>query len=314
MANVKFDNVKVLLIDSEIGSRDSIKGALHNVGFRDFRTGKTLHEVVSGLNQFDPDLLICGTQFDEGDPAELVKKVRHSEIGPNPFLPIIFMTSEASKKIVTASLNAGADILLVKPISINDITGRISSLITNRKSFVVTTDYVGPDRRKGGRKDAEEEDGIEQIEVPNRLKAKATGDKEALDDQDFIKNSLTKINGLKLERHAVQIGFLVEMILPAYEKGDITHDLVEHIDKINHVAADTAKRLRHTEYDHVSELCKSLLSVSRDIRKNYKAPKPKDLKLLRPLAQAIGQAFAIKEDVAALAARISEKIKNRQAS
>ncbi|MCW9046030.1 MAG: response regulator, partial [Alphaproteobacteria bacterium] len=248
MPKIKYDDVKTLLVDSEIGSRDSFRGALHNIGFRDFRVGKTLHEVVSGLNQYDPDILICGTEFDEGSSSELVKKVRHSEIGTNPFIPIVFVTSDPSKKIVGDSLNAGADILLVKPVSTNDIIERVSLLINQRKSFIVTTDYIGPDRRKGKRSEEADEDGIEQILVPNRLKAKATGDKEALDDNETIKNSLAKINNLKLERHAVQIGFLVEMILPAYENGDINEELIGYIDKINHVAADTSKRLRNTEY------------------------------------------------------------------
>ena len=50
----------------------------------------------------------------------------------------------------------------------------IETLIENRRPFVVTSDYIGPDRRTSPRET--ETSPVEKIRVPNKLRHTATGD------------------------------------------------------------------------------------------------------------------------------------------
>lgn len=65
----------------------------------------------------------------------------------DPFTPIIAVLSEASPGTVRRGVDSGADDLLIHPWSEGYLDQRLQNIIHNRKPFVVTSDYVGPDRR-----------------------------------------------------------------------------------------------------------------------------------------------------------------------
>jgi hypothetical protein len=54
-----------------------------------------------------------------------------------------------------------------------------------------------------------------------------------------------------------------------------------------------------TKYDHVSELCQSLIKVTTDIRAAEGSPEDKDVRLLSSLSQAIQAGFGTGMAVAA---------------
>lgn len=181
----------------------------------------------------------------------------------------------------------------------------------SRKPFVVTSDYIDPDRRNASER--EEESEIPLVEVPNVLKAKITGKSDEDTMAQSIADAVAEVNLQKLERYAVQIGILVEMILPAYAQDQFDARLEENLNRLNYVAQDTSRRLVGTKYDHISELCQNLIGVAGDIRSRKKTPLDKDLKLLKPLSQAIQNTFNInEEDIAALARRISASVNEDQ--
>ncbi|MCW8951607.1 MAG: hypothetical protein OQK53_02775, partial [Rhodospirillales bacterium] len=91
----------------------------------------------------------------------------------------------------------------------------------------------------------------------------------------------------------------------------IDQNIRDYVDRLVFVAEDTSRRLLGTSYNHVSELCGSLLDVATRI-KSAEFPEEKDVKLLKPLSQAIGKAFDIKDDVAAIAHKISERIRSKK--
>ena len=68
--------------------------------------------------------------------------------GYNPFIVIIVTAWEKSTGLINRVVNSGADDLLLRPFSTALLGQRIEAHIERRKGFVITTDYVGPDRRK----------------------------------------------------------------------------------------------------------------------------------------------------------------------
>ena len=179
---------------------------------------------------------------------------------------------------------------------------RIKLLIKSRKPFVVTTDYVGPDRRKP----SDREDTLPRVEVPNPLRAKATGTKDIVLDQKAMADAIAAINLHKLERHAVQICVLTELIVPAYQSGALDQSVNDNLDRLRYVAEDTGRRLSGTKYAHIAELCDSLISVVETIAAGDSATPERDLLLLPNLAKAIAKTFDVKEDTKAIAQKITE--------
>ncbi|MBK0572118.1 response regulator receiver protein, partial [Klebsiella pneumoniae] len=77
-----------------------------------------------------------------------IQDLRQGGQGFNPFIVIIVTAWEKSGALVSRVVNSGADDLLLRPFSTTLLGQRIETHVERRKGFVVTTDYVGPDRRK----------------------------------------------------------------------------------------------------------------------------------------------------------------------
>ena len=288
MEKLNFELVDVLLVDTDLNTRQNIRNILYDTGFRKLRFGRRLTELRDALTVSMPDLLISETEFSDGDFCELVHAIRHHEIGTNPFLPVIALTSNPTPEMVKRVIECGADALLAKPLSAAQVMERISDLIRERKPFVVTSDYIGPDRRK----EAKRKSDFPMLEVPNSLKVKATGQKEEMEAiQRAIDEAIADVNLRKLERHAAQITLLVDKIVPDLESGVVDEPVQQFLKRLLYVAEDSSRRMVGTKYDHVSELCQSLIKVTTDIRAAGGSPESKDVRLLSPLSQAIQAGF-----------------------
>jgi DNA-binding response OmpR family regulator len=304
MATVRFEDVNTLIVDPDRASLDVIKMILRNNGFRIIRQGSGLADIQAAFKEDMPDLLISECDLGGNVFHNFVHALRHYELGGNPFLPLIALSREPTPALVSAVIDSGADDLVPKPISTAHLLKRIEILMMARKPFVVTSEYIGPDRRQVKDRPSD----VPLIEVPNSLRAKATGENSSSVDAAAISAAIDEINIQKLERYAFQIGWLIERIVPVASAGKMTKEAEEHLRRLLYVGEDTSRRMVGTKYAHVSDLCQSLIKVTRDIRATISRPQAKDIKLLTPLAQAIARGFDSAEETAKAARAISKQV------
>src|SRR3546814_3825292 len=101
-----------------------------------------------------------------GDSVALVRDIREGRAGGNPFLATIVTAWGPSLALTALVSESGADDLLAKPVSLEQILERISVLVYQRKPYIVTGDYIGPERHP------DDEPGVTRLAIPNTLKAK----------------------------------------------------------------------------------------------------------------------------------------------
>ena len=311
MDKLEFDKVEILLIDPDRASRATLRNILVDNGFRNVIQGAGMADIEHQFNIAMPDLLISDIKLEDGNFNGFVYKLRHHEVGNNPFLPIIATAWSPTSDEVRAIVQAGADDIVTKPLSAEQLLQRIRGQILKRKPFVVTSVYIGPDRRKLGAKPREGEVVITPVEVPNMLRAKAMGDKniDVGQVQRDIDACIKDVNLQKLERHAHQALFLVERIVPGLAFGGPDEPTTSALKRLLYVAEDTGRRMIGTQFAHVEGLCKSLIDVTGRILAAGDFPAPKDVDLLRPLAKAIQRSFDGDDSEAArMANKISESI------
>lgn len=287
MDKVNFDKVEVLLIDHDTIYRQALFGMLRGMGIRHIRQGATMHEIKTAFLISKPDLLICDAYLPDGNFCNFVNGLRHNLIGGNPFMPVLALTADPTGDLVKEVINSGSDDLLTKPLSATQLEDRIKGLVQDRKPFVVTSDYIGPTRRKS----SDRESTIPLLDVPNTLREKATGKRPDTDIQQSIDEAIVQINLQKLERYGVQIVYLADHIVPVLLQGQLDDEVRQHIKRLNFVAGDTSRRMKGTKYDHVSDLCQTLIKVAKDIHAAGDAPSMRDIKLLKPLSSAIQGGF-----------------------
>jgi len=304
MADINYENIRLVLGEPNPGLRQSLKQALFTKGFRGIADCHDLAAVSDCLEANACDVLICDIAL-SGDFCQLVHRLRHHRLGNNPFVLTIATTDDASAAKIRQIIDSGVDDLLAKPVSLQQVLSRVDALARSRKPFVVTHDYIGPDRRKAMR---EGERSAEQFEVPNPLRSKALGgDSTSL--QRTIENAALRLNIRKMERYAEQIGYLVDRVLAQYEFGGNGYGgCAEDLDRLLYVGEDLSRRLRGTQFAFVGEMAMSLVSLVQRFRDPGFVPDNRDGELLTKLSDAIRRAFNLDQSAATATAAAVEEI------
>ena len=304
MAEQGFQNIRVVVGDPSSMVRQAIKTALYQHGFRNIGDASRLPPIVEAVEADHLDLIICDTGLEEGDLCALTHAVRHHEIGRNPFIVVIAMVATATAPEILRIIDSGCDDVIAKPVSAGLLLERVTRLARRRKEFVITSDYIGPNRRKDGRV---ESDTMSLVDVPNPLKARITGG-SANRFQQWIDEAARVVNEKKMQRQARYIATLVQEIGEAYQVNEPENAIYPLLDRLVTVSEDVSRRLRGSRFDHVGELCQSMVTLAHRVRSRSDDPSPVDLRLMPEVADAIRAAFAADQD-AGMALDISASVR-----
>ena len=147
----QFQNIRVLIVDSQPAIVELVKGVLKMFGVKDILT---CTDGKSGLKTFkgrQPDLLIVDWDLDSINGIEFTKAVRRDP--GNPYVPIIFMTAFSSVKRVATARDSGITEFLRKPFTAEALYKRIEAIVEKPRPFVLSDNFTGPDRRRKADKD-----------------------------------------------------------------------------------------------------------------------------------------------------------------
>lgn len=306
------NEVRILYGDPGQGTRRLYRQALATAGYSQLREFDSLSGFADLLAVAQPDLVFMDVAMPGGDVPALVSDLRHSRLGVNPYLPVVLTTWDTGQSLVRKIIDAGADDLLVKPISTRALLERIEIVGLHRKPFVVTSDYIGPDRRK---EEARRDSSVPLIEVPNPIRAKLTGEPlDARGLQQAIRATNDQVNRQRLRAAAFRIAFVTQQVVPLYQaelapdEGTLTmlRDLIAS-------GEDIQKRVANTEFAHVGQICDRLLQSARHMAEqgaavSFDPDLQKTVSLMKTLGDAVLAFFNPDRDASALAGEVTEAI------
>ena len=189
---IALDTAKVLHVDGEAASRAQLEEVLRGIGFQDIVACESPDEFPDKLAEAAPDLLFVDVDGGPDWAFDTIRGIRNSEVGGSPFVVIVALTTKPALDVVQAALAAGFDDIVVKPVTARALRERVVNQIENRKEFIATDDYVGPDRRADERELTE--DDFAAVEVPNSLRHAATGDESAALSEERIQETLHSLS------------------------------------------------------------------------------------------------------------------------
>lgn len=304
------DQLNIFILDDHHETRRIVRTSLHNLKNASYSEYKDYYDLKSDLEFCWPDLLILDFDLQGGDVCSLVRALRHNELGMNPFVPVIAMTWESDRDSISGIINSGVDSVLLKPLTTNSIIKAVDKLVTHRKGFVVTSSYIGPDRRIDTSRP--ETEGL--IEVPNTFKSKCNGETvNIVVLHAWIGRELMAINSVRLRSNAVEIARLLSLILPEYEAKTVTKKTLVHLRRITAIADDLSKRIEGGDFDHIANLCDNLVELANSIAARRLDPLEKDLRLIKPLSDAILSGISATGDELDAAREISSSLSGASA-
>jgi len=147
MRSIDFSNISVLVAEYNNYMRQTIRSIL-----RTFNIG----DIIEMQNPDDAWDMFCATPpdvvFADWAPGfngmGLLKKIRRDPKSPNPFVPIIVVTSMSDKKNVLTARDLGMTEFLAKPFSPKQIFLRLRIVAEQPRAFIKTGNFFGPDRRR----------------------------------------------------------------------------------------------------------------------------------------------------------------------
>lgn len=142
------ERVRMLIVDDNPHMIHVTKTILRGFGAKEFHEALTADEAFTMVKSTPFDLVITDYAMSPVDGCEFTKLLRTSPDSPNHFVPVIMLTAYAEKSTVEAARDAGVTEFCAKPITAADLYRKVCSVINSPRSFVRTSVYFGPDRRR----------------------------------------------------------------------------------------------------------------------------------------------------------------------
>jgi CheY-like chemotaxis protein len=144
---INLRDLVILVADPNSYLRRVIHGIL-----RGFGANKVLEvEQSSGLFQTlsgqKIDILLCDIRLPPHGGLTLTRTIRRNADNENRTMPILIMSSDTSEATIKSARDAGANMVVVKPMSPKSLYDRLGWIAFNPRQFIDTASYFGPDRR-----------------------------------------------------------------------------------------------------------------------------------------------------------------------
>lgn len=142
-----FSDISVLVAEHHTYMRQTLRSIL-----RTFNIGE-IHEADTPAYAWEicckrrPDVVFTdwAPSF---DGMALLKRIRRSKVSPNPFVPVIVVTSLTEQDHVLTARDLGMTEFIAKPFSPKLIFLRLAAVAETPRSFIRTQGFFGPDRRR----------------------------------------------------------------------------------------------------------------------------------------------------------------------
>ena len=262
MVTRSYESARVLVFDPVASNRNATRASLHSLGFRNVELAATIDILANQLKLHSPDLLLAEVTGTEAEVCQFVQAVRQGEYGGNPFVVIIVTTWRRDGAVVSKVINSGADDLVARPLSTSMLRERINLQIDRRKGFVVTSDYIGPDRRRDPSRP-----GGETIEVPNSLKVRIADNLPEDEAERRILYAIEQgkeiINAQKIRRDSI---LLCSQWRTLEQRPQGTREFFETVARLGRIASGIKRRLIEGDRSSADELCDAIAVAAETIQ------------------------------------------------
>ena len=140
--------LSVLVVDHNHYQRRIALDQLRTMGFGRVTGAADTPEAWDLLRRTNPDVVLVEWTESQSDGLDFIRRVRMSEDTPNRAVAMFMLTNRGARTDVETARKAGVDGYMIKPISALALQQRLAAVVLNPQPFIVTSNYVGPCRRR----------------------------------------------------------------------------------------------------------------------------------------------------------------------
>lgn len=144
---INLEKARILLLDDHPEGGNILAQICMGFGARRFFRCNTSKEAQDLVNESELHMILVNANLRESPAFDFIDWLRRSNIQPNSFTPVVLITGHTQRSQVEKARDCGANIVLAKPVSPQSMLERIIWIAREKRPFVNSGTYIGPDRR-----------------------------------------------------------------------------------------------------------------------------------------------------------------------
>lgn len=144
---LNFSQIEALVVDNDQYSTSILGQILRGFGLARHIILDNGEDAKKKMASTQYDLLICDAILPDTHATELIKWIRRQTALNIKYIPIVVLTGYTQYSNVVNLRDAGANIVVRKPVSPNVLFDHIAWSARTERAFIETDNYIGPDRR-----------------------------------------------------------------------------------------------------------------------------------------------------------------------
>ncbi len=146
-ATVNLRDLTILIADPGSYMRRVVYSMLRGFGANRILEVGDAADVRTALANQKIDILICDSKLPPDGGLAMTLAIRRNVADENRTLPILIMTSDTQQTTIKKARDAGASMVVAKPMSPTTLYDRLVWIAFDRRQFIDCPTYFGPDRR-----------------------------------------------------------------------------------------------------------------------------------------------------------------------
>ena len=138
---------RALIVDDNAKSLEVMLQILVGFGFREIQKCRSVADARNLVSSQSYDILFLDDEMMSENGIEFTRFIRSKPRLPNFTAPIVIVSGYTPERMVLGARDAGANIVVAKPIAIGTLMARIEWFARGDRAFVMSDTYNGPDRR-----------------------------------------------------------------------------------------------------------------------------------------------------------------------
>jgi len=290
---------------------DTNQAYIHNVsaafqarGLRELivcRDGEQLRKFMDPL----VDVVMCDIDLPGINFCPMVQLIRQNLMGMNPFTVMMATGRASTSTDMRQVVKSGIDDFLLKTSPADMLVRRVHAFAEARKPFVVTGDYIGPNRRPVRRDDGSDDD---LIEVPNTLRSRLVDGARLSEVQEIIQKAL---GGLADKKSGTQLKCIVRLIkrfLRQYVNSGGPDEMRRTLELLAAKCEAMSAEHEGKRTDSVAEITECIARLALRLAKAPEQTSKVEASLMRRLCDALQVSFTAATGANAVAQQIAATV------
>ncbi|CAA7624589.1 Response regulator (modular protein) [Magnetospirillum sp. LM-5] len=242
-AKLKLDYSKITALICEPSStiRSGIRFTLNEIGISNIEESNNFIAIDESCRNGGFQIIVMDAMVGGNDSAYFIRQIRSIQTNCDPFVLTVLLLSSRDEAAVRSAMSSGTDSVLLIPFSSGQLRDQIIGHAERRKPFIVTQDYIGPERQNENRPGCA---SAPQIIVPNPVEALGRG--ISIEQYEYRKNeAIQVIVNYRLKSLAGAIVFECNSLAAGMRDGvSTTESTFRSLTRLENIADELAEKIR----------------------------------------------------------------------